>query len=55
MTTDEAREVGRLGGLKVFADRGTEYFRELGRKGGVVSRRNARRAKVTEGAPADGG
>lgn len=31
---EQATETGRKGGLKILRERGPEYFREMGRKGG---------------------
>lgn len=39
-TSEEAREAGALGGKAVLAKRGSEYYAEIGRKGGISVSQN---------------
>lgn len=41
-TSEEARASGKRGGKKILEDRGVDYFKELGRRGGLA-RARARR------------
>jgi len=48
-TSEEARKYGCQGGAKILREKGSEYFRELGRKGGQQRGKNlAARAQDKE-------
>lgn len=46
--SESAKQLGRIGGLKLREKRGRKYFSELGKKSGAIRKEIARRRKLQE-------